>query len=88
VQVPVAEDVDEDELLLLDDEEDDDELLEEDELDTLTEVPPDEPPPQAASALVESAEAPRNHMALRRDGRAETIKSSRLPSSLWAGSLV
>jgi hypothetical protein len=78
----VAEDVDElDELLLDDEEDDDDELLEDDELDTLTEVLP-ELPPQAASALVESAEAPRNHMALRREGRAETIKSSRLPSSL------
>lgn len=82
----MAEDVDEDELLLDDD--DDDELLEDDELDTLTEVPPDEPPPQAASALVDSAEAPRNHMALRLEGNAETMKSSKLPSSLWAGSLV
>ena len=87
MQVPVAEEVDEDELLL-DDEEDDDELLEDDEVETLTEVLPEPPPPQAASALVESAEAPRNHMALRREGNAETMKSSKLPSSLWAGSLV
>ena len=84
----MAEEVDEDELLLLDEDDDEDELLEDDEVATRTAVLPEEPPPQAASALVESAEAPRNHMALRREGNAETMKSSKLPSSLWAGSLV
>ena len=83
---------------LADEEEEEEELLSllelleaalDDELEAVLEVlivVPPEPPPQAARALVERADAPRNQRAFRRDGRADRIRSSRLPSSLWAGS--
>ena len=69
---------DEDELL---DEDDDDELLDEDE--TLTVVPELLlPPPQAARNDVDTDDAPRKPSALRRV-ETDSIRSSRLPSSLW-----
>jgi hypothetical protein len=82
VHSPLADEDDELLLELFEDELDDEEP--DDEVEVLMVVPP--PPPQAANALVESAEAPRNHRAFRRDGRADRIRSSRLPVSLWAGS--
>ncbi len=67
---------DEDELL-----DEDDELLDDDD-ETLTLVPePLLPPPQAARTVVDTADAPKKPSALRRV-ETDSIKSSRLPSSL------
>jgi hypothetical protein len=82
VQVPLAEELEDDELA----EELDAELLLDDDAEppavALMEVP-DEPPPQAASKAVEL----RNPSARRREGESpDSIRSIRLPVSLWAGS--